>query len=277
MKVRHATPLRLFAILLALSANLSTASASQIAFDYIVDNSHIVTSWGSVTTPDGSNYNKVGMPYQPSRVETIDHFSALMLGGLTSTNMPPDESNWALLTDHWRLRIWSVPASDPPVGSLSAINYHYWQTQPIPAVAPDQFSLVVNPVGGIPSRVGLSPSGKQKWFADFDLNSRNILLDPSRVYMFELSVLINSGAPFIYIFETDVAGPVGVNVSKTLTQPFPGSTSHFNGPLAERLTTNAVPEPSTGALAGIGLVGLAYFLRRRLQRRSTPSSMREKH
>jgi len=201
----------------------SSTAASQVAFDYIGANSSpYVASWVSVVNNADTEYGKYGITYQPNQAVTIDHLSVAMLGGLTSTAIQPNESDWALLHNAWALKIWSVPASAPPVdtvthGIVPAIVNEYWQGQPIPAVTPGNFDLVgINPVGGIPSRHFLSPSGKQVWLADFDLNSFNITLDPSRIYMLEVSVFVNAGAPYIYIFETSTPGPIGVKVTKAL-------------------------------------------------------------
>ncbi|MDZ4819023.1 MAG: PEP-CTERM sorting domain-containing protein [Planctomycetota bacterium] len=254
---------RLIFTLALLASTSSVAKASQVAFDYIGSNSTLVGSILSVQGGGGANYQKYAMMYQPSQAETIDHFSSLMLGGMPGTDSPPNEANWELLHYLWRLQIWSVPATAPPVdtqivgiGVIPAIVNEYWQTQPDATAVPGNYNLEVYPVGGVPTRDGLSPSGKQRWLADFEVSSHNVLLDPSRTYMFELSVIENTNAPYIYIFETNLAGPPGARVFKGLSGPGPVGLNYPLPTPALRMTTQAVPEPASWLLFAVGGVGI---------------------
>ncbi|MBX7169184.1 MAG: PEP-CTERM sorting domain-containing protein [Pirellulales bacterium] len=255
------------AIVLA-AANATTARASQIAFDYITpaDNSHLVSTWLSASTAGGNDYKKVASQYQPLHAEYIDHFSALILGGTPTPGLvPPTNAQWALLNGLWRFQIWSVPASSPPVSGYPAIANYYWQTQAFAPVAVGNVNLLTTPIGGIPTPAGLSASGRQKWIAEFDLRSQNILLEPSRIYMIELSVVDSSGAPYIYIIGTDIAGLPGASVSKTPTQNPPGNLQYpaQNGSFAMKMTTVAVPEPESWFLLTTGGLAVLAIARRR--------------
>lgn len=238
----------------------SQGMSSEVAFDYLVDNnnSHLVNSWLSVSALSGDSWRKYATSYQPSQSEYIDHFSALMLGELFGTP-PTSEADWALLNGLWHFQIWSVPADAPPVdthstlGVIPAIVNEYWHAQPSP---PDvDHSVLLTPVGGIPSRAGLWRQGQQKWLADFDLNQEHIRLDPGNVYMLELSV-IGIGAP-IFIFETDTSGPARARNVKSPDES--QALVYPQGTPAIRMTTNAVPEPTTLILALCGLLGCFYL------------------
>lgn len=202
-------------------------------------NANLIGTWLSVSTSSGEDFKKVGVRYSPSRGEYLKEVSALILGGLPTINMPPSESDWTALTGFWRLRIWAIPTSTPPVSGVPAIVNYYTSTQPAAPIAVGNYNLNINPVGGIPVRAGLTGSGRQKWLATFNLSGMNVILDPNYTYMMEVSVINTSNAPFIYILESNLPGLQGVSVSKTLTQPAPGAWQYMTGLPTYKIVTSA--------------------------------------
>jgi hypothetical protein len=258
MSIRHILLALLFAAI-----TTSSAPASQIAFDNI--GSSPSYTLGNVAFSAylnlglGGDYGVVGFRYQPTQHETLQNFAAAF-GATRADNQPPIFPGL-----DWKMSIWQVPAGSPAVGGLPAIV--------------DEF--INNPLGGggthttpiaPPLQVGtFAASGRPKFYAEFDVSSSGITLDPQFEYMFALGVdILPLTETAVFIVESTNAGQTGLHAFSDGTTPqwtyLDQKPSHQNfGVPAYRLTVNPVPEPASWLILAIGggAMGIAWLRRRR--------------